>query len=141
MKSQCRGLKARGVLYADAMTQDWVRLALYSRECLNSLFLNAARHVSVCYQYQYQQQQQQQQHVQEREKEREHRFGHLADGYKLLCVRAVSAAITTSSGTNTPSTLSGRHRPFSDTVLAETLALAFDEVSQLPTYLPTYLFR
>lgn len=107
MKAQCRGLKARGVLYADAMTQDWVRLALNSPECLNSLFLNAARHLSVSHQHAPQQR----------------RFAHLADSYKLLCVRAVSDAITTSGA-------AGGRRAFSDTVLAETLALAYDEVSQ-----------
>lgn len=90
-------------MYADAMTADWVRLALNDPECLNSLFLNASRHISVSHQQ-----------VQQQE-----RFTELAVRYKLLSVRAVSRAIAGSEGE-----ASG----FSDAVFAEILALAFDEV-------------
>ncbi|KAK0708694.1 hypothetical protein B0H67DRAFT_590941 [Lasiosphaeris hirsuta] len=103
MKSQCRGLRARGQVYADAMTADWVRLALTNPECLNSLFLNAARHASVSHQQEQQQE----------------RFAELAVRYKLLSVRAVSRAIASSDG---------EARGFDDAVFAEILALAFDEV-------------
>ncbi|KAK5652993.1 hypothetical protein OQA88_9279 [Cercophora sp. LCS_1] len=85
------------------MTREWVRLALNDPDGLNSLFLNAARHLSVSHPQQQQQE----------------RYAELAVRYKVLCVRAVSQAIG-SSGTGVGS--------FSDTVFAETLALAFDEL-------------
>lgn len=104
IKNNCRGTKARGQVYADTMTREWVQLGLSDPDALNSMFLNAARHLAVS-------------HPQLQQQER---YAELAVRYKVSCVRAVSQAIQNASGTNT--------RAFSDTVFAETLALAFDEV-------------
>ncbi|KAM7213985.1 hypothetical protein V8F06_010619 [Rhypophila decipiens] len=106
MKRQCRYLKSRGVAFADNMTSDWVRLALNDAQCLNALFLNAARHLSVNHQQAPQQQS----------------FSDLAIRYKLMSVRAVSDAI------NKPAPPPDSAPWFHDVVFLEILSLAFDEL-------------
>lgn len=85
------------------MAKEWVRLALGNAGFLNGIFLSSSRHLSkICQQLQQQQQ-----------------FTNLAIRYKLVCVRALSDAISSGAKTMT----------FSDSVVAETMVLAFDEVS------------
>lgn len=97
MSAQCsRSLKARG------MTKDWVRLALENADFLNGILLNASRHLATIHQRRDQQQ----------------RFANLAVQFKLACVRAVSAAISSDA----------QMKSFSDSVVAVTIVLAFDEV-------------
>ncbi|KAK4210987.1 hypothetical protein QBC37DRAFT_447174 [Rhypophila decipiens] len=103
---RCRYLKSRGTVFADNMTSDWVRLALNDTQCLNALFLNAVRHLSVNHQQASQQQ----------------RFSDLAIRYKLLSFRAVSDAITK------PAPPPDSAPWFHDVVFLEILSLAFDEL-------------
>ncbi|KAM7198291.1 hypothetical protein V8F33_005082 [Rhypophila sp. PSN 637] len=106
MKRQCRYLKSRGTVFADNMTSDWVRLALNDAQCLNAIFLNAARHLSVNHQ----------------QASQEQRFSDLAIRYKLLCVRTVSDAIAK------PAPPPDSAPWFHDVVFLEILSLAFDEL-------------
>ncbi|KAM7196911.1 hypothetical protein V8F20_006878 [Naviculisporaceae sp. PSN 640] len=105
MKMQCRYLKSRGTVFADNMTSDWVRLALNDEQCLNALFLNAARHLA----------------VNQHQDGRQTRYANLAVGYKIRCVRTVSDAIAKLGP-------SPNSRWFQDTIFIEILSLAFDEV-------------
>lgn len=97
------------------MTGDWVRLALNNAQCLDALFLNASRHLSVMHQYQPDQGQQQ---------KKEDKFTNLAVRYKLLCIKTVSETIAKSSTL----TSSSASQSFEDTTFLEILSLAFDEL-------------
>ncbi len=92
------------------MTAGWVRLAQTDTDFLHGVFLNASRHLSVMMQAQQQQPQEKQ------------RYADMAVRYKLACVRAVSAAIVPEGRRRVPAR-------YSDVVVAETMVLAFDEVS------------
>ncbi|OIW24596.1 hypothetical protein CONLIGDRAFT_685558 [Coniochaeta ligniaria NRRL 30616] len=103
LNTQCRSLKARGLKFVDCMAKEWVRLALRDASFLNGIFLNASRHLSAIHPQRDQQQ----------------LFADLAVRFKLACVRAVSAAISADAGT----------KSFSDSVVAVTIVMAFDEIS------------
>lgn len=101
--ARCRKFMARGFGYIDSMTKEWIRLALGNAGFLDGIFLNASRHLSAVHQQRDQQQ----------------LFATLAVRFKLSCVRAVRAAISSDA----------RTKPFSDSVVAVTMVLALDEVS------------
>lgn len=109
MRTECGRLRALSNLERQNLTVGWVQLALSNLEFLNGLFLNAARSLSVRYQ-------------QETQKER---YASLAVRYKLLCVKFVIDAIGDSR--------ESEPMQLSDILVAETLVLAFDEVSHART--------
>jgi hypothetical protein len=80
-------------------------MGLHDAQCLNSLFLTAARHLAV-------------RHEDAALQGRREMFTGMAVRYKVMSVRAVSRAIAES----------GSGGGFQDVVFMETLGLAFDEV-------------
>ena len=104
----CRGLRANGRVYAEALTTAWVQMGLHDAQCLSSLFLTASRHLAV-------------QHEDAALQGRREMFTGMAVRYKVMSVRAVSRAIAES----------GSGRAFRDVVFMKTLALAFDEVGRM----------
>ncbi len=85
------------------MVGGWIRAGLSDAGFLSGIFLNASRDLSQVHQ-QWQNQQQ---------------FANLAISYRLVCLQTLNKAISSS----TEKTL------FSDSIVAETIVLALDEVS------------
>ncbi len=106
--AECTKLRARGLEYAEIMSKEWVRLALSNSGLLCGLLLNASRHLSKVYR--------------KRHHPRQQLFANLAIRYKLLCVQSLSAAIISGAKINS----------YNDSVVAQTLILAFDEVGVRP---------
>lgn len=103
----CRGLRANGRAYVDALMTAWVQLGLHDVQCLNSLFLTSSRHLALRHQDAALQGQREM-------------FNGMAVRYKVMSVRAVSRAIAES----------GSRGVFQDEVFMKTLALVFDEVGR-----------
>ncbi|ETI21035.1 hypothetical protein G647_07378 [Cladophialophora carrionii CBS 160.54] len=101
LKSQCIKTDAFGPSL-DGMVQGWVRLSLSDSGFLSGIFLNASRHLSGLSQ-----------------QEQGAQFSQLATWYKLPCVRAVNDAIN----------LRSEGMLFSDSVIAQVMILALDEIT------------
>ncbi|KAI3574087.1 hypothetical protein IWW34DRAFT_753417 [Fusarium oxysporum f. sp. albedinis] len=99
----CSGARAHGPEYLTRMNRKWIQLGLSSPAFLNGIFLNASRHISGLY----------------NEPQTRQQFTNLATRYKLASVKDLSDAIC----------LSPRTKPFGDSLIALTMALALDELS------------
>ena len=84
------------------MTREWIRLALENAGFLSGILLSASRHLSVVH----------------KQRDQQQLFANLAIRFKLASVRTVSEAISSNS----------HGKSFSDSVVAVTIVLAFDEV-------------
>ncbi|KAJ5267495.1 hypothetical protein N7478_010303 [Penicillium angulare] len=110
LKTHCKKLQARSSL-VDAMIMDWVQLALTEKGFLSSILLTSSRHLSYCYRH---------------NSFKQHIFSQLAIRHKLTCVQTISGRIANV----------GDKSPFSDSIVAQVMVLALDEVSLVFTDFP-----
>ncbi|KAL7928210.1 hypothetical protein V8C35DRAFT_318676, partial [Trichoderma chlorosporum] len=101
----CSGFRVPGSGFDDSMIGEWIRLSLSDVGFLNGIFLTASRYLSIFHQpYQPNQHRLLTKH---------------ATQYKLVCLRTLNEAISSSTG----------KWSFSDSIIAETMVLAMDEIS------------
>ncbi|KAL7916806.1 hypothetical protein GGI35DRAFT_434032 [Trichoderma velutinum] len=101
----CARFRFPGSPFVDSMIEDWIRLSLSDIGFLSGILLVASRYLSIFHQPYHPHQNQ--------------LFSEQATRYKLVCLQTLNKAISFNTGIG----------PFSDSVIAETMVLALDEIS------------
>ncbi|KAK4062015.1 transcriptional regulator family: Fungal Specific TF [Trichoderma aggressivum f. europaeum] len=101
----CARFRYPGSPFMDSMIEEWIRLSLSDVGFLSGILLIASRYLSIFHQPYHPLQNQ--------------LYTEQATRYKLVCLQTLNEAISFNTGQG----------PFSDSVVAETMVLALDEIS------------